>query len=68
MRLVELANERDELSRVLAKVGLGPRPRARRRPALPGQLELELAACSTRASRARAGGVVVELGEGELLD
>jgi len=43
MRLVELANERDELSRVLAKVGLGPRPRARRRPALPGELELELA-------------------------
>ena len=44
MRLVEIANTPEELSRVLAKVGLGPRPPPRRRPALPGQLELELAA------------------------
>ena len=44
MRLVSIANEPEELSRVLAKVGLGPRPPPRRRPALPGQLELKLAA------------------------
>ncbi|PRP94048.1 putative transposase [Enhygromyxa salina] len=44
MRLVELANEPEEISRVLAKVGLGPRPPPRRRPALPGQLELKFVA------------------------
>ena len=44
MRLVSLANEPDEISRVLAKVGLGPRPPPRRRPALPGQLELKFVA------------------------
>jgi hypothetical protein len=44
MRLVEIANEPDEISRVLAKVWLGPRPPPRRRPALPGQLELKFAA------------------------
>ena len=44
MRLVEIANTPEELSRVLAKVGLGPRPPPRRRPALPGQLELQFAA------------------------
>ena len=44
MRLIKLANTPEELSRVLAKVGLGPRPPPRRRPALPGQLELKFAA------------------------
>ena len=44
MRLVEITNTPEELSRVLAKVGLGPRPPPRRRPALPGQLELQFAA------------------------
>ena len=44
MRLVELANKPEEISRVLAKVGVGPRPPPRKRPALLGQLELKLAA------------------------
>ncbi|KIG16979.1 hypothetical protein DB30_03963 [Enhygromyxa salina] len=44
MKLVELANERDAIARVLATVGLGPRPPPRPRPPLPGQLELKFAA------------------------
>jgi hypothetical protein len=43
MRLVEIANSREDIARVLANVGLGPRPPPRPRPALPGQLELDLA-------------------------
>jgi hypothetical protein len=43
MRLVEIADSRDDIARVLAHVGLGPRPPPRPRPAVPGQLELELA-------------------------
>ena len=44
MRLVEIANSRDDVARVLATIGLGPRPPPRPRLALPGQLELDLAA------------------------
>ncbi|PRQ02086.1 hypothetical protein [Enhygromyxa salina] len=44
MRLVEIADSRDGIARVLANVGLGPRPPPRRRPAVAGQLELDLAA------------------------
>jgi hypothetical protein len=43
MRLVEIADSRDDIARVLAHVGLGPRPPPRPRPAVPGQLELDLA-------------------------
>lgn len=43
MRLVEIADSQDDIARVLANVGLGPRPPPRPRPALPGQLELDLA-------------------------
>jgi len=43
MRLVKIATEQDDIARVLAKVGLGPRPPPRARPVLPGQLELDFA-------------------------
>jgi hypothetical protein len=39
MKLVEIANERDAIARVLATAGLGPRPPPRPRPPLAGQLE-----------------------------
>ena len=42
-RLVEIADSPDDIARVLANVGLGPRPPPRPRPAVPGQLELALA-------------------------
>src|SRR5690606_9496230 len=48
MRLVEIADSRDDIARVLANVGLGPRPPPRPRPALPGQLELALAVWPAR--------------------
>lgn len=44
MGLVKIANTPDEVARVLAELGLGPRPPPRPRPTLPGQLELDLAA------------------------
>jgi hypothetical protein len=44
MKLVELANEREAIARVLATAGLGPRPPPRPRPPLAGQLELKFAA------------------------
>ena len=43
MRLVEIANDGDGIAKVLATVGLGPRPPPRQRP-LAGQLELKFAA------------------------
>jgi hypothetical protein len=43
MRLVKIATEQDDIARVLAKVGLGPRPPPPPRPALPGELELDFA-------------------------
>jgi hypothetical protein len=43
MRLVEIADSRDDVARVLATIGLGPRPPPRPRPALPGQIELDFA-------------------------
>ncbi|PRP93297.1 hypothetical protein ENSA5_43190 [Enhygromyxa salina] len=42
MRLVEIADSRDDVAGVLGNVGLGPRPPPRPRPALPGQLDLDL--------------------------
>ena len=39
MRVVKIANEPDEIAKVLADVGLRPRPPPRPRPGLPGQLE-----------------------------
>ena len=44
MRLVKIATGADAIAGVLARVGLGPRPPPRPRPALPGQLELDLSA------------------------
>jgi hypothetical protein len=44
MRLVKIANKPDDIARVLADLGLGPRPPPRPRPALAGQLELDFAA------------------------
>ena len=44
MRLVKIASTPDEVERVLAELGLGPRPPPRPQPTLPGQLELELVA------------------------
>jgi hypothetical protein len=40
MRLVKLATTREEIAKVLAHAGLGPRPPPRARPTLLGQLEL----------------------------
>ncbi|PRQ02913.1 hypothetical protein ENSA5_18510 [Enhygromyxa salina] len=44
MSLKKVANTPDDIARVLAKVGLGPRTPPRPRAAPPGQLELEFAA------------------------
>jgi hypothetical protein len=44
MKLVEIANEREAIARVLATVGLGPRSPPRPRPPLAGQFELKFAA------------------------
>lgn len=44
MKLIDIANEREAIARVLATAGLGPRPPPRPRPPLPGQLELKFAA------------------------
>ncbi len=44
MRLVKIINDSDEIARVLAEAGLGPRPPPRPRPTPPGQLLLDFAA------------------------
>jgi hypothetical protein len=44
MGLVKIANTPDAVARVLAELGLAPRPPPRPQPTLPGQLELDLAA------------------------
>ncbi len=44
MRLVEVINDSDDIARVLAEAGLGPRPPPRPRPTPPGQLSLDFAA------------------------
>jgi hypothetical protein len=42
MALNKVAKTPEDIARVLAEVGLGPRPPPRPRPPLPGQLKLEL--------------------------
>ena len=42
MRLVEIATDPDDIARVLADVGMGPRAPPRPPPAAPGQLQLDL--------------------------
>jgi hypothetical protein len=44
MKLVEIAHEREAIARVLATVGLRPRPPPLPRPPLAGQLEPKFAA------------------------